>query len=320
MSINGELSALYSEMNQTLGDKYFEMPKPDTIIYHYTTADALMGILESRTLRASNVLFMNDPLELRYSLNLATSTIDATRHHEKDPINEIYARYYKTYFITKLEPRAERQFVLSFSLNPDSLHLWNAYARNDGYAIGFRLSDFLGGLMSTNAEDTSTKIMRLLEAGTPSYHAYSLYFGKMLYSKQLQENLLSEAVSFLDRALSLISTIRPNRPPIEMQAEMSPFLQLFTTILYNMKHEPHQIEEEFRIVLIPDEVSKVAMYINRNGIITPYIALGKISEQISCLVVGPKMRDEAATKGLRSFLNSKGHDRVQIVQSAIRVR
>jgi hypothetical protein len=33
---------------------------PPTHLYHYTSADGLMGTMKSRTLFATNILFMND--------------------------------------------------------------------------------------------------------------------------------------------------------------------------------------------------------------------------------------------------------------------
>jgi hypothetical protein len=36
------------------------------ILYHYTTAAGLMGIVQSRTLRATNAEFLNDAQELQF--------------------------------------------------------------------------------------------------------------------------------------------------------------------------------------------------------------------------------------------------------------
>jgi hypothetical protein len=288
-------------MQVTLTDKYFEMPQEDTTIYHYTNADSLISILSSMALHASNVLFMNDPLELSFAMGMAETVVDETTHHNKQPINDIYRKYYKTYFMTKLEPRAARQFVLSFSLKGDSLHMWNSYANNEGYALGFRLKDFAEGLLFLDANDTSTKSLLLMQDGKFDFTDYSVYFGKMLYSQDKQRKMIEDAVKFVDTALGLISVYRPGRPAEEMQGEMSRFLQLFVAMLYNIKHEPHEVENEFRVVLLPDPGFRGTQYAPRRGIVTPYVVLGPIEKVIARIVIGPKMREQMAETGLLSL-------------------
>jgi len=57
-------------------------------LYHYTTAPGLAGILNSRSIRATNFSFLNDPSEIEYGRDLAINVIaharkTASRHDQE---------------------------------------------------------------------------------------------------------------------------------------------------------------------------------------------------------------------------------------------
>ena len=49
---------------------------PPPTLYHYTTADALIPILQSGHLWATNSRFMNDPTELSYAILLLRQVLE----------------------------------------------------------------------------------------------------------------------------------------------------------------------------------------------------------------------------------------------------
>jgi hypothetical protein len=58
-----------------------------TLIYHYTDAAGLLGIIESKTIRATNVMFMNDSVEATFGWErierfLASKTPSSEREKE----------------------------------------------------------------------------------------------------------------------------------------------------------------------------------------------------------------------------------------------
>ena len=316
-----ELDRIYDEMSATADKKYFDLSDPDPIVYHYTNAEALLSIVSGSSFQASNVLFMNDPNELDYSISLAHSTIQDMRHDASGQLNQLFLDYYDDYFDAKLKPRAARQFVLSFSLNGDSLHLWNMYAKNDGYAIGFRLKRLVDALLTSDGNDNNTKIIRLRDRdGEYSYDDYSLYFGLVLYARRKQKQFIVEAVDYIDKALRIIGArVAVNESDASL-GEMSKFIQFLVSALYNMKYEPHRVEEEYRITLIPDTSFQGVAHKARSGIITPYIELGHINSTIDSIIIGPKMKDEAASKGLDCLLNLSGLSNVKVLNSSIKLR
>ena len=62
-------------MIEELRGQLFEN-EPKATLYHYTSLQGLMGIIESRKLRASDVRYMNDSTELTYALNLLQNAIN----------------------------------------------------------------------------------------------------------------------------------------------------------------------------------------------------------------------------------------------------
>lgn len=115
-------------------DNYLGVPTHSTC-YHYTTMDALNGIILSNPivgqevcLRATHSKYLNDQSELENGVCLLTNMLSNTILKEKTT-EEIIEMIYK---------RLGDIFVLSLSLNNNSLPMWNTYAnRGMGIAIGF---------------------------------------------------------------------------------------------------------------------------------------------------------------------------------------
>lgn len=308
-------------MQQTVNKKYFELPDDDPVVYHYTSASALISILRSSSLYASNVLFMNDPGELEHSVDMAWSVIEGTSHDPDPKLNDLYVSYYKEYFETKIAPRSQRQFVLSFSLDPDSLHLWNMYSHSDGYAIGFRLSRLVDGMLTPTDEQNDKKTVKLDDHNAPAaFGDYSVYFGRVLYAMSEQKQLVVDSIPFIDRAIAAVGAKLSSNPSDPSTRYLSYFIQTLVSALYNMKAEPHAVEKEYRITIVPDATYRGVQYKDRNGIVTPYVRIGPIVDAIDTVVIGPLMKDKAAHQGVMHLLSTIGAQRIRVSHSAIRLR
>src|SRR5207249_1726422 len=64
-------------LDQARSLKEIQAAKPPNILYHYTTRNALLGMLTTRSLHASHILYLNDHKEFRYTENLAEEPIRA---------------------------------------------------------------------------------------------------------------------------------------------------------------------------------------------------------------------------------------------------
>jgi hypothetical protein len=99
------------------------------IIWHYTSGDALLGVVETGTLYATQVSCLNDSTEVRYGVKLLR---DAFMNIKTDAMEEklLLERIVK---VTVEEPAAPTNlpsawFVTCFSKEKDDLSQWRAYS------------------------------------------------------------------------------------------------------------------------------------------------------------------------------------------------
>jgi hypothetical protein len=112
------------------------------LLYHYTTAEGLLGILQSGTLRATDVRHLNDRRELIVSYDLLVQMLQ----HPNSSIN-LHSGVGSSLAATMIDYQDEPQigpFSVSFCDASDLLSQWRGYGRG-GYALGFS-SDQLRGL------------------------------------------------------------------------------------------------------------------------------------------------------------------------------
>jgi hypothetical protein len=127
----------------------FEVSK-DQILWHYTTGNGLLGIIESGTLYSTQVSCLNDSTEVRYGSNvLREALLELFRERAiEDPQRmEFVQRYTEASAENPSIPShaGSHWFVTCFSRDGDDLSQWRAYSGGeDGYAIGFRASDLMG--------------------------------------------------------------------------------------------------------------------------------------------------------------------------------
>lgn len=106
---------------------------------HYTNTQGLLGIYQTRTLRATNIKFLNDEQEFVHALNLIREIISNTDSKKAaDKIEEF--EDFRKKILSKLdsidEYSSESIFTLSFSEKTDLLSQWRGYCpNNDGYCL-----------------------------------------------------------------------------------------------------------------------------------------------------------------------------------------
>ena len=112
-------------------------PRPDDILYHYTDAAGIIGILKTAELWATNILHFNDASEFKHRSRLAVTYLKSSAHTwDGEPLTQLL-----TNPETIIRHSDELPFVVSFSKHGDQLSQWRAYCgKGDGFSIGFRYS------------------------------------------------------------------------------------------------------------------------------------------------------------------------------------
>jgi hypothetical protein len=120
--------------------------KPPDHLYHYTSIEGVKGILEKRLLQASEIHFLNDTQEFKYSANILNEIVSTLR--EKFPPDREVAYYpsppslYTKSFIQIFIPFVEQVLfippdeapicIFSLSENGDLLSQWRGYCPFSG--------------------------------------------------------------------------------------------------------------------------------------------------------------------------------------------
>lgn len=108
-----------------------EEPK---VVYHYTTMDAMMNIVKTKSIWATSILYLNDLSEMRYLI----SRVRKRRAAYKKTHPDVDARLFDGLFEKQNKNFMHYPFVTSFSRDGDSLSQWRSYCPNgNGVAIGF---------------------------------------------------------------------------------------------------------------------------------------------------------------------------------------
>jgi hypothetical protein len=133
-----------------------EQSTPPPLLYHYTNAAGLLGILQSGCLWFTNAFQLNDPSEITHGIQGAIELLaERITSNEVDRFGLIYNEFAEAFRyreelafrdIRTIVEELARLFVCSFSREGDDLGQWRAYG-DDGR--GFAL--FFDGALIENA-------------------------------------------------------------------------------------------------------------------------------------------------------------------------
>ncbi|BBH24142.1 hypothetical protein Back11_54870 [Paenibacillus baekrokdamisoli] len=105
-------------------------------LYHYTSASGLLGIISNECLWVSKSNYLNDISETKYINELI---VDAGRELNLSS-NVMYMIMSEKAYIeygSNGDVNGQNYYILSLTVNPDSLTLWSNYSSYYGYNIGF---------------------------------------------------------------------------------------------------------------------------------------------------------------------------------------
>lgn len=111
------------------------------VVYHYTSAAGLIGILSSGLIRGTNASFLNDTSEIEHGLSVCLNVLEQERAARASNIERKMLE--RAIEMMRDEALPDEVYVTSFSARRDVLSQWRAYGSSDGrFCIGFQLSQF----------------------------------------------------------------------------------------------------------------------------------------------------------------------------------
>lgn len=253
---------------------------PDTL-YHYTTLSGCLGILESKSLWATDVGFLNDASESALAVHMMRSVLK-THIEEAPPESRAW--------LTRLEPEltfvfSPFTFVASFSHHSDQLSQWRAYGRGGGIALGLDVAS----------------LMEVCEAD-------NWVLAKCIYAEDEQRALLRlVSQSSLDAALRLVADGMATEE-VEQHAR-AVFRSALGFAAPFIKDKSFHEEAEWRVVTqVRSPVGDHVHFRASQSLVIPYtkfpLALDGARMKLNLVVAGPSPHPRLLEQGLARALHN----------------
>jgi hypothetical protein len=239
-----------SEMQALSSRMYTE--KPELTLFHYTSIEGLMGVVNSKSLWASEVRYLNDAAELHHFGSLANQQIlQAQSTNQNSDEREILSQFGE--WLKERLSSGPLVFVSSLTENGNLLSQWRGYcSHGKGVSLGFNP-------------------IELAKAAKESH--FSL--GRCVYEPERQNEVVAEVISI---ALKGAMASGPALPSVShpTQSYHSVFNALCGEILRIaslLKHPAFSEESEWRAVspAFSNYVSAPICYRNGKSMLVPYI-------------------------------------------------
>ena len=291
--------------------------QPPVCLYHYTSAEGLLGVIQSGELWATNVLYLNDASEL----SDATEVLRKNLESEPIKLRNENARFMQKTIPAHTVDVPIDHFVVSFCENGDLLSQWRAYGTpGGGYSIGIHTSALL---------DAAKRDENTIHGGCT--------LRRVKYRQNQKEEMIRKRIEILRSVLEPLSDQfdpdkdedyrQLNRLWARVAASFHPALAL-------MKHVAFEEEREWRLVRtlwkkpLQTPKSPLRLRIIR-GQLTPFVPVSWVMPNtpasgqvpgVKEVLCGPSMNPDLKEKAVRDLRAAYGYWNIEILQSKVPLR
>jgi Protein of unknown function (DUF2971) len=262
------------------------------IVYYYCSVDAFIKIVTNKSLRLTNLFFLNDSQEFVWLRNKAHCFVKTQAQKHPDEFGYQYLE-------TLLEQEWQREiYCACFSEQPDLLSQWRAYGEDGkGFAIGF-----------------STRHLQVL------CKSFQGAFANVIYDDEQQNVLVEEA---FDLPPNLCDGEDPT-----IEEGSGTILRRISEAASRCKSKTFSEEIEWRLVCELHSASGT-QFMERRGVITPYIEIPLVegdsyrkrgNEPIKEIYFGPKNTAREQEYAVALMLANAGFKRVKVLRSTVTYR
>jgi hypothetical protein len=267
------------------------LPAQNALLYHYTTVAGLIGIIETKTLWATQLQYLNDHKEFRHAIELASSEIEGLLCLP-DVMDTPVSYSLRLMALTLTDLLLARVAVTSFCSEPDLLSQWRAYGtKTAGFAVGFRSDDLLQ-MVQRSSKDAQRLVRCVYEP--------------------------DEQLEVVRAILAMALHTSPERPVVPAAAEAT-FRRSMVLLAASLKPSGFREEQEYRIVT-PEIAPGDLHFRASDSIITPYVPLPFGRAQPVKILVGPTPHSEESQQSVRALLEKYGFHDTTVEASAIPYR
>ncbi|MNO83586.1 hypothetical protein D3C76_749010 [compost metagenome] len=273
-------------------------------LFHYTNANGMLGIIDSRKLWATHYQYLNDSSELEYGYSLAKEIIRGAIAAEEN--KEVKRFLENSLNSCSISSSGLEFYITCFCEHDDVLSQWRAYGGGaQGYALGF-------------------------EAGAigrrkPTADNQNIHMRKVLYDERKQKELISLAVKTLSEKLRSISG---NGCSIDVIAAACRGLRMaLVEMTIFFKHPAYEVEHEWRILHFPSNESGLKFRDGPFGL-TPYVELDISASNgvyantipLCSITASPSKNTDNSCSALKKMIHVKKLPHCSVHQSTLPVR
>jgi hypothetical protein len=295
------------------------------VLFHYTTAEGLKGIVENNELWASSAYFLNDSAEITYGYGVLKQVLDewiGSAGGGEDCLSVGLARDLKTGFEDYLLNNIVTPVYLAcFCEDGNLLSQWRAYSSAGGYALGFDFRPHAGGF-------------------NPEPDTYTARLLQVEYDRAQQ---IKRCKAILDAVLPILNEPDVARAIPELTSYGVVNFQVIRGIVGDMlmeeavafKDAAFSVEKEWRLVVRRRELVKQGTddggrssinirFRPAHGYLVPYVRLiptaGHKKLPLRSIRSGPTLDRLAVILSILPLLDSNGFRGVRLEHSGISVR
>ena len=284
--------------------EYFSNSPPYSPLFHYTSQQGFMGIIENKEIWATQIQYMNDAKELHYAFELANDFLykksNSGSHisalgNALDVANRqnwLIKLGRDTLDIDLLKRDLNKSwgafevfvsFVFSLSEKKDLLSQWRGYCpKGGGFSIGFELKTIWDGSIRKDYQ-----------------------ISKCIYKREQQEELIEK---IFDEAIREMKGSDPEDPDDTIfQNAVRKCIINFNDLAPILKHPAFEEEQEWRIISPRYKSTDPNIeYRPGNSLLVPFIKIPLSDKHkslpISEIYVGPTQHQELSKNSVKGFL------------------
>ncbi len=301
---------------------------PAGLLFHYTTADGLKGIVEQNQLWATSAYFLNDSEEITYGYGLLKEVLDGWIARNPKAENSLclgLARDLQRSFGQDLLNKdiVHPIYLACFCEEDNLLSQWRAYGQAGGYSLGFKVQQ----------EGASQGV-------TPEPCVYTARWVKVDYDREQQVNkcreLLETVMPIFDNAetAGAIAALRFHGR-LGYDALRKVVAEMLMEESLGFKNKAFEVEKEWRVVVRERELLKQGTddggktplpvhFRSLRGMLTPYVKLVSTDKtkklRLASVRSGPTFDKIVSGMAIRMILDKNGYPSTRVHGSDIAVK
>jgi hypothetical protein len=270
-------------------------------IYHYTSVDALVGIVESQSVWLTDYSYLNDKRELVHGVEIVSEVVNKLlRSTSSKEVQELL----NTWLKSTTSGNQPRVCIASFSGDSDSLSQWRAYG---SIAIGFKPQ-----LIAIHTRATRLEAVH--------------------YNSSIQRKLVEV---FINHLVQAYQADHVNNALERIEDVYHQFEQILEMVAF-FKDRSFKDEQEYRLVYIEHSQLFKNDFLDRppkrfrikGNRLLPYVVSSELFPMLNSdprelgiceIVLGPET-DELLARGIREFLDANGMEKISLKASKVPYR